>query len=180
METVMRRILTAVLLVCGLAHAAITSPSGSSVLVSLQATAGLRIEGITRELGISERDGELVFRVPLSGVDTGIGLRNRHLRAALDVAHYPEAELRVPRKALVFPAPGKSAESDAQGTLTLHGVSRPCSVRYRAEQGRSGELRVGATLQIDMQDFGIETPSYLGVHVERAVAVRVDFSVRDP
>ena len=176
----MRRILTAVLLVCGLAHAAITSPSGSSVLVSLQATAGLRIEGTTHDLGISERDGELVFLVPLSGVDTGIGLRNRHLRAALDVAHFPEAELRVPRKALAFPAPGKSTESDAQGTLTLHGVPRPCSVHYRAEQGPSGELRVRSTFHLDMRDFGIETPSYLGVHVEPAVAVQVEFSVRDP
>jgi polyisoprenoid-binding protein YceI len=179
METVMRRILTAALLVGGLVHAAITSPTGSSVLVSLQATAGLRIEGTTRELAISERDGELVFQVPLSGVDTGIGLRNRHLRNALDVAHFPEAELRVSRKALVFPAPGKSAESDAPGTLNLHGLSRPCSVHYRAEQGVSGEYRVRGTIHIDMRDFGIETPSYLGVHVEPAVAVQVDFSLHD-
>jgi len=180
METVMRSILTAVLLVGGLVQAAITSPSKSSVLVSLQGTAGLRIEGTTHDLVLAEREGDLVFQVPLSGIDTGIGLRNKHLRNALEVAHFPQAELRVPRKSVVFPAPGKSAEADAQGTLTLHGVSRPCSVHYRAEQGSSGEYRVRGTTRVDMRDFGIETPSYLGIHVEPGVDVQVDFSLRDP
>jgi polyisoprenoid-binding protein YceI len=179
METVMRSILTAVLLVGGLVQAAFTSPSGSSVLVSLQGTAGLRIEGTTHDLVLSEQEGDLVFQVPLSGIDTGIGLRNKHLRNALDAAHFPQAELRVPRKSVVFPAPGKSAESDAQGTLTIHGVSRPCSVHYRAERGSSGEYRVRGTTRVDMRDFGIETPSYLGIHVEPEVAVQVDFSLRD-
>ena len=176
----MRRILTALLLIGGLVQAAITSPSGASVLVSMQGSAGLHIEGSTHELAISENDGELVFQVPLSGLDTGIGLRNRHLRSFLDVAHFPEAELRVPRMAVIFPAPGKAAEADAVGTLNLHGITRPCSVHYRAEQGSSGEVRVRGTLRIDMRDFGIETPSYLGVHVDPAVAVQVDFSVHAP
>ena len=176
----MRRILTAVLLVGGLVHAAITSPSGAAVLVSMHGPAGLNIEGTTRELTISERDDELVFEVPLSGVDTGIGLRNRHMRGYLDVAHHPHAELRIPRKAVVFPTPGKAIESDVQGTLTLHGVSRPSSVHYRAEGGAGGEARVRGTTRIDMRDFGIEVPAYLGVRVDPAVAIQVDFSVRDP
>ena len=176
----MRRVLTAVLLVGGLVHAAITSPSGTSVLVSLQGTAGLRIEGTTHELTISEREDELVFDVPLSGVDTGIGLRNRHLRGYLDVAHFPRAELRVARSAVVFPAAGKGTESDTPGTLTIRGVSRPCTVHYRVEQWSAGDYRIRGTTRIDMRDFGIEPPSYLGVHVEPAVAVQVDFSVHRP
>ena len=176
----MRRILTAVLLVGGLVHAAITSPSGASVLVSMHGPAGLNIEGNTRELAISERDGELVFQVPLSGVDTGIGLRNRHMRGYLDVAHFPHAELRVPRNSVVFPNPGKAIESDVPGTLTIRGLSRPCSVHYRAEQGAGNELHVRAATRIDMRDFGIEVPAYLGVRVDPTVAIQVDFSVRDP
>jgi polyisoprenoid-binding protein YceI len=176
----MRRILTAVLLVGGIVHAAITSPIKSSVLVSMHGPAGLNIEGNTRELTISERDGDLVFQVPLSGVDTGIGLRNRHMRGYLDVEHFPHAELRVARKAVVFPIPGKALESTAPGTLTIHGVSRPCSVHYRAEQGAGNELRVRAVTGIDMRDYGIEVPAYLGVRVDPAVTIQVDFAVRDP
>ncbi len=175
----MPTLLRAVLIAGGLVHAALTSPSGAAVLISLQGTAGLHIEGTTHELAISERDGELLFHVPLAGMDTGIGLRNRHMRGYLDTAHFPDAELRVMRKSVVFPAPGKTAESEAVGTLTLHGVSRPCSIHYRVEQVGSGELRVHGTTRIDMRDFGIDVPSYLGVHVDPGVAIQVDFALRD-
>jgi polyisoprenoid-binding protein YceI len=175
----MRRILTAVLLLGGLVHAAITSPSGTAVVVSMQGTAGLHIEGTTHELSLSEHDGELLFQVPLSGVDTGIGLRNRHMRNYLDVAHFPRAELRVPRWTLTLPPSGKTSESDAQGVLTIHGVYRPCSVHYRAERASSGELRIRATTRVDMRDFGVDVPSYLGVHVDPQVAIQVDFSLND-
>ncbi len=133
----MNTLLRAVLLAGGLVHAAITSSSGAAVLVSMQGTAGLHIEGTTHELAISERDGELVFQVPLAGVDTGIGLRNRHMRGYLDTAHFPDAELHVARKAVAFPATGKTTESDVPGSLTIHGVSRPCSIHYRVEQAGS-------------------------------------------
>jgi polyisoprenoid-binding protein YceI len=176
----MRHILIAVFLAGGLVQAAITLPSEATVRLSLQGTAGLHIEGTTHELDISEREGDLVFLVPLSHVDTGIGLRNRHLRSHLDVDHFPQAELRVPRRVVVFPGSGKPSESDVQGTLSLHGVSKPCSVHYLAEQGLLGEIRVRGTTRIDMRDFGIEAPSYLGIQVAPAVSLQVDFSVRDP
>ena len=172
-------LLRAVLLAGGLVHAAITSPSGAAVLVSMQGTAGLHIDGTTHELAISERDGELVFQVPLAGVDTGIGLRNRHMRGYLDTAHFPDAELRVARRAVAFPAPGKTTEADVPGSLTIHGVLRPCSIHYRMERSGSGEYRVHGTARIDMRDFGIDVPAYLGVRVDPSVAIRVDFSLRD-
>ncbi len=176
----MHSLLRAVLIVGGLSHAAIPSPSGASVLVSMQGTAGLHIEGTTHELAISERDDELIFQVPLAGVDTGIGLRNRHMRGYLDTAHFPNAELHVARKAVALPAPGKTMESDAPGILTVHGVSRPCSIHYRVEQAGSGEYRVRGTTRIDMRDFGIEVPAYLGVRVDPGVAIEVDLSLHDP
>ena len=175
----MRRILTAVLLLGGLVHAASSSPSGATILVSLRGTGGLHIEGTTHELSLSEQDGKLVFQVPLSGVDTGIALRNRHMRNYLDVAHFPHAELQVPRWTLTFPASGTVTESDVSGVLAIHGVYRPCSAHYRAERAPSGELRVRATTRVDMRDFGIDVPSYLGVHVDPEVRLQVDFTLHD-
>jgi polyisoprenoid-binding protein YceI len=163
----------------GLVNAAINSPSGTAVLISVRGTAGLNIEGVTHELGLAERGGDLVFQVPLAGLDTGIGLRNRHMRGYLDVAHFPLAELHVSRKAVAFPPPGGQLEADAQGTLTLHGVSKPCSIRYRVEQARPGEYRIHGTTRIDIRDFGIDVPTYLGVGVEPNVGIQVDFSLHD-
>ncbi len=175
----MHSLLRAVLIAGGLAQAAISSPSTAAVLISMEGTAGLHIEGTTHELAISQREGDLVFQVPLAGVDTGIGLRNRHMRGYLDTAHFPEAELHVVRSAVTFPAPGKASEADATGTLQLHGVSRPCSIHYRVEQGPSGGYSVHARTRIDMRDFGIEAPGYLGVKVDPAVAIQVDFTLGD-
>ena len=162
----------------GLVRAGINSPSGADVRVSVQGTAGLHIEGVTHELLLTDREGDLVFRVPLAGLDTGIGLRNRHMRGYLDVAHFPEAELHVRKRGVAFPLSGKIAESDARGTLSLHGISRPCSIHYRVEQDRPGEYRVHGTIRIDMREFGIEVPAW-GVRIDPSVGVQVDFSVRE-
>ena len=163
----------------GLVKAAINSPSETAVLVSVHGPAGLNVQGVTHDLGVAERDGDLVFQVPLAGLDTGIGLRNRHMRGYLDVAHFPEAVLHVPRKKVVFPRQGKAVESVAQGTLTLHGISKPCFIRYRVEQARPDEYRVHGTTRIDIRDFGIDVPTW-GVGVEPNIGIQVDFSVLGP
>jgi hypothetical protein len=75
-------------------EAVIGSPSGTQVLVSLHGMAGLHIEGKRQQLSLSEREGELLFDVPLSSVDTGIGLRNRHLLGYLDATASPSGRPR--------------------------------------------------------------------------------------
>ena len=161
------------------ADAAIGSPSGAAVLFSARGTAGLNIEGVTHELALEEHDGNVVFRVPLAGLDTGIGLRNRHLRGYLDVMHFPVAELDVSKRVVVLASPGAPKEADVSGTLSLHGVSRPCSIHYRVEQVQPGQYRVHGATRIDIRDFGIPVPSYLGITVDPAVGIQVDFSVHD-
>ena len=162
----------------GLVRAGVDAPSGAAVRFSMQGTAGLHVDGVTHELLVTKREGSLVFRVPLSGLDTGIGLRNRHMRGYLDVTNFPDAELHIPRKGVAFPSPGKTVESDIRGALTLHGISRPCSIHYRVEQGQPGEYRVHGTTRIDIRDFGIEVPAW-GVRVDPSVGIDVDFTSRD-
>ncbi|RPH66376.1 MAG: YceI family protein [Myxococcaceae bacterium] len=162
----------------GLVKAGVDGPSGAAVRFSMQGTAGLRVEGVTHELLLTKRDGNLVFRVPLAGLDTGIGLRNRHMRGYLDVTNFPDAELHVTRKGVALPSPGKTVESDTRGTFTLHGISRPCSIHYRVEQGQPGEYRVHGTTRIDIRDFGIEVPAW-GVRVDPSVGIEVDFTSGD-
>jgi hypothetical protein len=105
-----------VLTAAGFADAAIGTPSGAAVAFSARGTAGLNIEGVTHELALEERDGNVVFRVPLAGLDTGISLRNRHMRGYLDVMHFPVAELDVSKSLVALASPGAPKESDATGT----------------------------------------------------------------
>ena len=178
-RSLMPLVCSLVLTAAGFADAAIGTPSGAAVAFSARGTAGLNIEGVTHELALEEHDGNVVFRVPLSGFDTGIALRNRHMRGYLDVMHFPVAELDVSKSLVALASPGAPKESDATGTLTLHGVSKPCSIHYRVEQVQSGEYRVHGATRIDIRDFGIAVPTYLGISVDPAVAIQVDFSVHD-
>jgi hypothetical protein len=48
------------------------------------------------------------------------------------------------------------------------------AVKYRAEQGEGGSTKVRGTMQINMRDFEIKYPSYLGVTVAPEVEVQVE------
>jgi len=123
-----------------------------------------------------EAKGEaVVVTVPLSSITTGIGLRDTHMHEKyLESQKYPTAELSVPRAGLKFPEEGASTEATAQGTLTLHGTSLPVSVHYKASHQGAG-YDVSGEVRINMNDYGIGTPSYLGITVKPAVDIAVTF-----
>jgi polyisoprenoid-binding protein YceI len=150
----------------------------STVTVLARGPAGMRIEGRGSEVAVEEDGPALVFKVPLAPLETGIGLRDVHLRETLDAGKYPTAVLRVPRSSLTFPREHEPAEGTADGDLTLHGESRPVKVHYQAERAVDGMIKVRGSLQLDMRDFDIKAPSYLGVTVAPKVEVKVELAVK--
>jgi polyisoprenoid-binding protein YceI len=117
--------------------------------------------------------------VPLDSVTTGIGLRDTHMHEKyLETGQYPTAELSVPRAGLKFPGDGETVDATAAGTLTLHGKSQPVTVHYKAvRKGNSYEVK--ADFHLNMNDYGIATPSYLGITVKPGVDVAVSFRLLD-
>jgi polyisoprenoid-binding protein YceI len=95
----------------------------------------------------------------------------------LEVQKFPNAELRVARSTLQLPKDGETS-GDATGTLTLHGQTRNVPFHYVAKpEGDTWKVR--GTTRIDMKQFGIEVPSYLGVTVQKDVDISVRFETRD-
>lgn len=160
------------------AHASLHRVGSPDVRFQASGSMGMRIVGTSHALDVGDDGTTLTVTVPLGRLATGIDLRDEHMRNYLDVAHHPDAVLTVPRASLSFPA-GAATSGDAQGTMSLHGRSHDVRFHYRARP-TSGGTRVDATTTIDMSHYGIEVPSYLGVEVERRVAVSVAFEVRDP
>lgn len=126
-------------------------------------------------LSTSALTGEL--SVDLSTLDTGIALRNQHMRDNyLEVqkgAGFDKAVLSsVDVGSLASGAPEGSRPFSAR--LRLHGVTQPVSGRasFRA---RGGGIRVEASFPVRLADYGIADPRYLGVGVGREVTVRVTF-----
>jgi polyisoprenoid-binding protein YceI len=161
------------------ADAAIGKARDAAVSFFASGPAGLKIEGKTSELSVSEQGGKVRFVVPLANIDTGIGLRNKHMREKyLEVGKYPNAELQIDRAALKIPADGGEVSGSAPGTMTIHGQSKPVTVTYKDKRSGTAHAFEGS-VQLDVRQFGIDIPSYAGVTVKPLVDVVVRAKVDD-
>jgi polyisoprenoid-binding protein YceI len=159
------------------AHAALSSPTNALVAFQAAGPAGLKIEGTTSDLKVAEEGPNVTISVPLANLTTGIALRDRHMRDKyLEVPKYPEGTLTIARSALKFPANGEKAAGDASGMLKLHGQTKAVSVHYDAK-AEGGAFAVQGRFHINMTDFGINVPIYLGVTVKPDVDVSASFRV---
>ena len=151
----------------------------SSVRYTAVGPAGLKIVGKTGELAVTESKRQLSIRVPLRHLETGIDLRDRHMKEKyLQVSKYPLATLTVDRSALKFPQDATASEGVTNGKVQLHGRSRILPFHYRLVR-KGPKVEAGGALHLNMSDFGIEVPSYLGVGVEPEVDVEVAFTADD-
>ncbi len=161
------------------AQATLSASGTPSVSFTASGPGGMKIIGTTSELSVRDAPDTLLVNVPLANLTTGIALRDSHMRDKyLQVATYPNATLAVPRAGLTLPAVGSSYEGDAAGTMTLHGQARPASVHYVVSHGAQA-YSVTGTVRVNMKDYGIDVPTYLGVGVKPDVDVTVKFDAKD-
>jgi polyisoprenoid-binding protein YceI len=117
--------------------------------------------------------------VDLSSLDTGIALRNAHLRDKyLEVrkgGEFATAVLSGVRMDKVETATFHG-QTPFTGMLLLHGTRRPVSgeadIRFEGS-----DVRVAASFPVRIDDYGIAPPRYLGVGVKNEVQVRVSLLI---
>ncbi len=105
--------------------------------------------------------------VELKGYKTGIGLRDEHMHAKyLESAKYPTAELKLDA--------GNSGKSGKFcGVLTIKGVGKPiCGDAQVTDEGAG--RRVKAKFKVNVKDYPIGVPSYLGVTMAETVDVTIN------
>lgn len=173
-------ILAGGLLLVATADAQFNKKGASEVAFHATGPAGLKFDGKTSELGVKQDANNVIaITVPLGNLTTGISLRDKHMKEKyLHVQQYPSTELRVSRGAMHLPKAGETSTGDTTGSLALHGQTRNVSFHYSTR--REGELyRVTGSMRIDMTQFGIEQPSYLGVSVKKDVDITVRFDTQE-
>jgi polyisoprenoid-binding protein YceI len=121
-------------------------------------------------------DGTLA--VDLRMLDTGISLRNDHLREKyLEVdkgTGYDQAVLSdIVLQGLNPEAP--AGKGSFTGSLTLHGVKKTVTGPVEIRQAGTG-WRVRASFPVMLPDYNIDKPRYLGVGVKDTVQVSVTFT----
>jgi predicted TIM-barrel fold metal-dependent hydrolase len=114
-----------------------------------------------------------------STLDTGIDLRNEHLRETylevnkgpgFDTATLSEIDLAG------FNPDAPVGTGSFVGLLTLHGVTNTVTGPVDVRQAGAG-LRVKASFPVDLSDYRIAKPRYLGIGVTNIVHVEVVFAV---
>lgn len=114
----------------------------------------------------------------LDSLDTGISLRNTHLRETYLETHrgaaFEEAVLADVRLEAASPIGANRLDSRFTGRLRLHGVERPVAGTARIRRS-DGRIRVEAQFALSLEEFAIPPPRYLGVGVRDEVRVSADF-----
>lgn len=168
----------AALLVAAVASAKLAKAGGANAGFKAAGPAGMNIEGSTSEVGVGEDGSNVTVIVGMSGLSTGISLRDKHMKEYLETEKYPTAELRVAKSALKVPGAGASSSGDARGSMKLHGTAKDVTFHYTAKND-GGVINVAGTTRVNMNDFGIKTPSYLGVSVKPDVDISTKFAAKD-
>jgi polyisoprenoid-binding protein YceI len=117
--------------------------------------------------------------VDLASLETGISLRDRHLKEEyLQVDRYPQARLTLSRLDVALVPDGATFGGVAvpfEGKLLLHGVEKPVSGQAKVSRHDS-RLTVSAQFSINLGDFGVAVPKYMGITVAEKVDVKAAFS----
>lgn len=130
----------------------------------------------------------VLVEVDLATLDTGIGLRNKHMRENhLETARFPLATFRGVRIVSEHPdslEAGRGARFEIEGLFGLHGVERlmrvPVTVTYEVTPDVA-RLGVECQFVVKLSDHSIPRPQFLTLKVAdeqlvtfRALAVRAE------
>lgn len=137
---------------------------------------GFKMVGKTAALSLVQDDKALTFVVALADLTTGIALRDRHMREKyLEVAKFPDVRLAVPLASLPNPAAGASTAGELKGTLSLHGKQREIPFKYEASCTVANVCTAKGSFTINIKEFDIVVPSYLGITLKPDVVVEAQF-----
>src|SRR5262245_33307460 len=130
-------------------------------------------------LTVTDRSVHGSLAVDLTSLQTGIGLRDRHLKEQyLQVDRYPQARLTLTRLDVGNVPEGPAfgaATVPFEGTLLLHGVEKPVSGQARVSR-KDARITASAEFSIKLKDFGIDVPKYMGITVGEKVDVKTSFA----
>jgi polyisoprenoid-binding protein YceI len=142
-----------------------------------------RIDGYVIAEGKGLKEGqncdksEFYFEVALEGLDTGIGLRNRHMRENyLETSKYPYTHF-AGKLDIVEKDPASSFLITASGKFYIHGIEKPLTIT--ANVTPQGPLyHITTEFQVKLSDFNIKIPSLMFMKLSDTQIVRLDFYVK--
>jgi polyisoprenoid-binding protein YceI len=117
--------------------------------------------GVSDKLnGLIDLSGNVLdFYVDLNTLDTGIGLRDKHMRDNyLETEKYPFAEFTGKFNAIPGLTIGSKIPVTANGKFKIHGVEQQIQVKGTLSKNAKGELELEAGFEVLLSDYKIPVP----------------------
>ncbi|UCE24720.1 MAG: YceI family protein [Candidatus Zixiibacteriota bacterium] len=135
-------------------------------------------DGMDAAAATPTRVGEFYFEVNLDGLDTGIGLRNRHMRENyLETERYPFVSFKGSVTG-VRQVSDSTFEIQSSGTFDLHGVSQKRSITVRTSPTAQG-YHVTGEFAVKLEDHKIKVPKLMFLKIDQNIRVSVDFYLKE-
>ncbi len=120
---------------------------------------------------------ELYFEVDLNTLDTGIGLRNRHMRENyLETEKYPTTHF----KGAIVKAEKQEDGTYrvlVQGKMFIHGVERMKSIKgVLTFNGTS--MQIASDFDVKLSDYNIPIPSIMFYKINEIMALKLNFMLQ--
>lgn len=135
------------------------------------------LNGPRLEEGSASEGTQLYLEVDLASLDTGLGLRNRHMRDNyLEVEEFPYAMFDATIERVEVEVAGVFSVT-AQGVLNIHGVERERTILCEVAARQEG-YRARCTFTLLLSDFDIEIPKLMFLKLAEEIQLELDFAVR--
>lgn len=143
----------------------------SSVVATIAGPAGMVINAESKDINVSDEGSTLSVTISSFSFKTGIGLRDKHLADAIESRNYPSMTVAFVDSDVKIPTSEDSEHRIVPATLTFHGVTRSVKIDYVAATDCDGHIGVNADFDIDIREYGVVPPSYLGVGIKPIVHI---------
>jgi len=122
---------------------------------------------------------EFYFEVDLESLDTGIGLRNRHMRENyLETDEYRYASYKGKLTNVAMNPDSSYAYSIlSEGTFSVHGVDKNIKVLSKV-YAADGGYKVSSEFEIKLSDYDIEIPSLMFMKIDETIQIFLDFHLK--
>ncbi len=124
------------------------------------------------------KNSEIYFEVDLNSLDTGIGLRNRHMRENyLHTEKYPKTHYT----GKIIKSVKKSDtefEIETEGKIYIHGVTKPLDVKAIILKIDEKSYQIKTQFIVALSDFEIEVPSIMFYKIDENMDLQLEFYVK--
>ena len=111
------------------------------------------------------------LEVPLDSFETGMKLRNKHLKEKVfETSKFDKAKLSITKLELPMAKTGEIKDLPFSGKLNLHGVEKDISGTATVNVGDK-TTTFSAETNIKMTDFSIQPPEFMGMTIQDQVKV---------